>query len=126
GRMSPRNMLTTTICDELRLGTNFESKVIGIAIKDRGGILPAGHSANAAYWYDGRTGNWISSTYYMKELPQWVNNFNNRKLVDGYYKQGWQTLYPLNSYRQSEADEQPYEGKPFGAGQTAFPYNFQS
>lgn len=126
GRMSPRNMLTTTICDELRLGTNFESKVIGIAIKDRGGILPAGHSANAAYWYDGRTGNWISSTYYMKELPQWVNNFNNRKLVDAYYKQGWQTLYPLNSYRQSETDEQPYEGKPFGAGQTKFPYNFQS
>ncbi len=126
GQMSPRNMLTTTICDELRLSTNFESKVIGISIKDRGGILPAGHSANAAYWYDGRTGNWISSTYYMKELPQWVNNFNNRKLVDGYYRQGWQTLYPINSYKQSEADEQPYEGKPFGADQTKFPYNFQS
>ncbi len=126
GRMSPRNMLTTTICDELRLATNFESKVIGIAIKDRGGILPAGHSANAAYWYDGRTGNWISSTHYMKALPQWVNNFNNRKLVDGYYRQGWQTLYPINSYRQSEADEQPYEGKPFGQEQTKFPYSFQA
>ena len=51
--MSPVNIWTTTICDELRLATNFQSKVLGVAIKDRGGILPAGHSANAAYWYDG-------------------------------------------------------------------------
>jgi Uncharacterized proteins of the AP superfamily len=65
GKMSPRNMLATTICDELRLATNFRSKVIGIALKDRGGILPAGHSANAAYWYDSKTGEWISSTWYM-------------------------------------------------------------
>ena len=68
GEMSPRNMLTTTICDELRLATNFRSKVIGIAIKDRGGILPAGHSANAAYWYDTKNGNWITSTYYKHSM----------------------------------------------------------
>src|SRR5688572_819438 len=60
GKMSPKNMLVTTICDELRLATNFRSKVIGIAIKDRGGILPAGHNANAAYWYDNTTGDWIT------------------------------------------------------------------
>ncbi len=78
GEMSPRNMLVTTICDELRLATNFRSKVIGVAFKDRGGILPAGHSANAAYWYDGTTGNWITSTYYMNELPAWVTDFNKK------------------------------------------------
>ena len=76
GKMSPRNMGVTTICDELRLATNFRGKVIGVAFKDRGGILPAGHSANAAYWYEPASGKWISSTYYMNELPKWVNDLN--------------------------------------------------
>lgn len=125
GQMSPRNMLTTTICDELRLATNFRSKVIGIAIKDRGGILPAGHSANAAYWYDGQTGNWITSTYYMNDLPKWVQSFNDKKHIDGFYEKGWNTIYPINSYVQSTKDENVYEGKPFGADQKGFPYNLK-
>lgn len=125
GQQSPRNMLVTTICDELRLATNFRSKVIGIAFKDRGGILPAGHSANAAYWYDGGSGNWISSSYYMKDLPQWVKDFNAKKLVDKYYEQNWNTLFPINTYLQSTSDDQPYEAKPFGADQRAFPYNLK-
>ncbi|HJS55261.1 MAG TPA: alkaline phosphatase family protein, partial [Chitinophagaceae bacterium] len=82
GLQSPKNLLVTTICDELRLATNFQSKVIGIAIKDRGGILPAGQSANAAYWYDSQEGKWITSSYYMADLPQWVKDFNAKKLVD--------------------------------------------
>ena len=123
GMQSPHNLLTTTICDELRLATNFKGKVIGIALKDRGGILPAGHSANAAYWYDTKTGDWITSTYYMKELPEWVKTFNAQKLVDKYYKEGWNTLYPLNTYVQSTADEKSYEVKAFGSDQKGFPYN---
>src|SRR3984885_6089094 len=67
GLQSPRRLLTTTICDELRLATNFRSKVIGIALKDRASILPAGHSANAAYWFDSKTGDWITCDYYMKD-----------------------------------------------------------
>lgn len=122
GLQSPRNMLVTTICDELRLATNFQSKVIGIAIKDRGGILPAGHSANAAYWYDSGSGNWITSTYYMTDLPQWVKDFNEKKLADKYYELGWNTLYPVNTYTQSTADEKPYENKGFGTG---FPYDLK-
>ncbi len=123
GRMSPRNLLTTTICDELKLATNFHSKVIGVAIKDRGGILPAGHAADAAYWYDHKTGNWISSTYYMKELPGWVNDFNTKKLVDKYYEQGWSTMYPVKTYLQSTADANDYEGKPLGSN--IFPYDLK-
>ncbi|WP_240348255.1 alkaline phosphatase PafA [Longitalea arenae] len=123
GAMSPRNMFVTTIGDELKLATNFRSKVIGVAVKDRGGILPAGHSADAAYWYDSRNGNWITSTYYMNELPKWVQDFNARKLVDKYYAMGWNTLYPINTYLQSTADEKPYEGKPLGADQKGFPYD---
>ncbi|NDE78434.1 MAG: alkaline phosphatase family protein, partial [Chitinophagaceae bacterium] len=88
GKMSPKNLLVTTVTDELRLATNFKSKVVGIAIKDRGAILPAGHSANAAYWYDNSVGKWISSTYYMQTLPTWAIDFNNRNLTDSYYEKG--------------------------------------
>jgi hypothetical protein len=124
GQMSPRNMLTTTICDELRLATNFKSKVIGVALKDRGSILPAGHSANAAYWYEGKSGNFISSTYYMNDLPEWVNQFNKRKLVDSLYKTGWNTLLPKEVYGDyATADVKDYESKPFGKDATGFPYD---
>ena len=125
GMMSPRNMLVTTVGDELRLATNFRSKVVGIAIKDRGGILPAGHSANAAYWYDGKSGNWITSTYYMNDLPQWVKDFNGKKLVDKYFEQGWNTLYPIETYVQSTADEKPYEGTSLRADKKGFPYDLK-
>lgn len=111
GRMSPRNMLTSTITDELRLATNFRSKVIGIALKDRGSILPAGHTGNAAYWFDGPTGNWITSTYYMNDLPAWVKKFNDQKLPEKYLKQDWNTLYDIKTYVQSTADDSKYEGK---------------
>ncbi len=122
GLQSPRNLLVTTICDELRLATNFQSKVIGIAIKDRGAIVTAGHSANAAYWYDSQTGNWITSTYYMNDLPQWVKDLNAKKLVDKYYDNDWHTLYPLHTYMQSTADEKAYENKMFG---TKLPYDLK-
>lgn len=122
GKQSPRNMLTTTIGDEIRLATNFRSKVIGVALKDRGSILPAGHSATAAYWYDVSTGNWITSTYYMNNLPTWVTDFNAKKMVDTYYEKGWNTLYPINTYTQSTADDKEYETKGFGADQTKFSY----
>ncbi|MGI8951513.1 MAG: alkaline phosphatase PafA [Chitinophagaceae bacterium] len=124
GKMSPRNMLTTTVGDELRLATNFKSKVIGISLKDRAAILPAGHSANAAFWYNYKTGNFITSSYYMNELPAWIKNFNNRKMVDSFYQLNWNLSFPKNIYTDySTADEEPYEKKPFGKDQTSFPYN---
>ena len=78
GKMSPVNLLASTIGDQLRLFTDFRSKVIGISYKDRAAILPAGHSANAAYWLDLINGQFVSSTYYMKELPKWVQDVNKR------------------------------------------------
>jgi len=111
GKMSPRNLLASTITDELRLATNFRSKVIGIALKDRGSILPAGHAANAAYWFDGESGNWITSTYYMNELPAWVKQFNDKKLAEKYLKQDWNTFYDKRTYVQSSPDSNRYEGK---------------
>lgn len=119
GEMSPRNMVSTTIADELRLSSNFRSKAVGIALKDRGAILPAGHSANAAYWFDDATGGWISSTYYMQALPDWMVKFNARKLPESYMAKSWKTLYPADTYKQSTADAKQYEG-PFPGGSTAF------
>lgn len=78
GCMSPRNMLATTIGDQLRLHTDFQSKVVGVSYKDRAAILPAGHSATAAYWLDLTNRRFITSTYYMKELPKWVVEQNKQ------------------------------------------------
>lgn len=122
GEMSPKNLLTTTITDELRLATNFRSKVIGISLKDRGSILPGGHAANAAYWYDGVSGNWISSTYYMKQLPAWLDAFNQQKLPNKYYAANWNTLYPIDTYGQSTTDNKAYEGLYKGETTSTFPH----
>ncbi len=121
GKMSPENLWTTTVTDELRLATNLRSKVIGIALKDRGAILPAGHTANAAYWFDNANGAFITSTYYMKDLPAWAKQFNNKKLPDQYLQQNWNTLYPVSSYTQSTGDEKTYESD-FASGGTTFPH----
>lgn len=117
GKMSPRNLLVTTIGDELKLATNFRSKVIGISIKDRAAILPAGHSADAAYWFDPTNGHFITSTYYTDKLPEWVNKFNDRNLPEKYLKQDWNTLYPIETYTASSADDNDFE-QPFSENGT--------
>ena len=122
GEMSPKNLEVTTITDELRLATNFKSKSIGIALKDRGAILPVGKSGNAAYWYDGSSGQWITSTYYMAALPDWVQKFNGLKMPDKYYGENWNTLYPTASYTQSTTDDKYYEGKLSGYEKPVFPH----
>lgn len=122
GQQSPRNLLASTITDQLKLATNFKSKVIGISIKDRGGILPAGHFADAAYWFESKSGDWISSTFYMEELPRWVNGFNKERLAEKYLKQDWNTLYPIETYQtNSIEDDNIYEGKWAGETTSGFP-----
>lgn len=122
GRMSPRNMLTTTVTDELRLATNFKSRVYGVSLKDRGSILPAGHLANGAYWYDDSTGNFFTSTYYANALPEWLNEFNAKRWPDTLLKQNWELLYPSGSYTHSLPDDNPYEGKFKGETAPVFPH----
>lgn len=122
GKMSPRNLLASTITDELRLATNFRSRTFGVSIKDRGAILPAGHAANAAYWYDGETGNFISSSYYLSQLPDWVQRFNTRNTGDSLMRLNWNTLYPIESYTQSTADDNAYEGAMKGESRPVFPH----
>jgi predicted AlkP superfamily pyrophosphatase or phosphodiesterase len=124
GQMSPRNMLTTTFTDEWRLFSNFRSKTIGIAIKDRGAVLPAGHTANAAYWYEGGSGKWVSSSFYMDKLPKWVNDYNKRKRPVALVQDNWEPMLPLERYRQySSEDDNRYEGPFMGQSRPTFPHN---
>lgn len=123
GQMSPRNLQSTTITDELRLATNFKGKVIGISLKDRGAILPAGHFANWAFWYS-KTGDFISSTFYGAKLPDWVNEFNKEKRYMSYINSGWDLLRPIEIYNESLADDNPYESKLNGE-KPVFPYNLK-
>ena len=122
GQMSPVNLISSTVGEELRKKYNQESKVIGIALKDRGAILPAGHGANAAYWFDGSTGNWITSTYYMNELPAWVTEFNKKELVKKYLLQTWTPLLPDPEYTLRDIRDTACETAFKGKQRAMFPY----
>ena len=124
GKKSPYRMLTTTVTDQLHLAQNMHGKTIGIAIKDRSSILPAGHTANAAYWFSGGNfGQWISSSFYMEELPSWVRKFNASKKADEYLSTPWETLYDLSTYTQSIADDNEFEALYNGEQTPTFPHN---
>ena len=123
GKMSPHRMKTTTVSDENRLHTQMRGKTIGVSIKDRGSILPAGHTANAAYWFHGDDeGKWITSSYYMEELPQWVKDFNDSDKVEAYLKP-WNTLYDIETYKESGSDKNNFEGGFRGKEYATFPYD---
>lgn len=123
---SPKQLLTTTISDQLRMSTNFRSKVISVSLKDRGAVLPGGHLANAAYWHDIETspGYFVSSSYYMNELPNWVSKFNKLEKSSEYLDTVWNTLYPIDSYTESYGDNNKYEVI-LGENTPTFPYNFK-
>ncbi len=123
GRMSPRWLLTTTLADECKLRFSFKSKTFAVSIKDRGAVLPAGHSGDGAFWFDAATGNWITSTYYMNELPAWLRTFNAKKLPDDYLAKPWELLLPAYKYTESTADDVPYEATFAGEARPVFPHD---
>jgi predicted AlkP superfamily pyrophosphatase or phosphodiesterase len=125
GTISPWRMLTSTVTDELELFTQKKSKVIGVSVKDRGAVLPAGHMADAAYWYDSKSGTFVTSTFYMSQLPEWLVKFNGLKLPDQYLSKVWTTLYPIEQYTASGPDENPYEAKLGGKEKSTFPYDLK-
>jgi predicted AlkP superfamily pyrophosphatase or phosphodiesterase len=124
GKKSPFRMQSTTITDQLRLAQNMQNKTISVSIKDRSAILPAGHTANGAYWFDGGSrGQFISSSFYMDALPNWVTDFNNSGKAAAYLEQPWETLYDVNTYKNSILDDNVYEGKFKGETNSTFPHN---
>ena len=120
GCMSPVNLLATTIGDQLRLHTDFRSKVIGVSYKDRAAILPAGRSANAAYWLDTKSRRFITSTYYMRELPQWVSDFNRQlEKNEEFRRVGADVgLYPLTGHITTDMAIAALRGERLGQGES--------
>ena len=109
GKVSPRNLNTTTITDELRLYYNFNSKVVGVSLKDRGATLPAGHNPTGAFWYDLQSGNMITSTYYMDKLPDWVQEYNKQKRPFELIRNNWTLLKDKSIYNESIEDDNEFE-----------------
>lgn len=126
GKMSPRNLLASTITDELAMATNFRSKIVGVSLKDRAAILPAGHTPTAAFWLDDDAGKFITSSYYMQQLPTWVNQFNQEKHIEKLIAKDWHTLYPIETYKQSSPDNVVWEGKFDGETSPVFPHLISS
>jgi len=90
---SPWRLLSSTLGDELKM-SGQESRLIGVSIKDRAAILPAGHMADGAYWFDNKSGHWVSSTYYRDALPDWVQKINDAKPASHAENGVW---YPLGA-----------------------------
>ena len=121
GQYSPKNMLVSTIGDELKLSSRSQSRVFGIGMRHEAAILSAGHSADAAYWFDTESGQWMSSSHYLDSLPQWLRTFNEKALPDMYLERRWEPLYPIGDHdaRLPDTLQTRY---PLG-GFTGFPYD---
>ena len=119
GGVSPRSLIGSTIGDQLRLATSFTSKVITASFKDRSAILPGGKRPNGAFWFDAATGTFVSSDYYGKELPAWVNKFNSAVRPDKYFGAKWERLLPDSAYKRSQSSN--LEVQRSGLGKQ-FPY----
>jgi predicted AlkP superfamily pyrophosphatase or phosphodiesterase len=111
---SPSRMIGSTVGDQLRLTNNGRSKVLGISLKDRAAILPAGKHPNGAYWFDSTYGTFVSSTYYFPDLPAWAKEFNQNNRPDKYFGARWDRLLPAVAYQRSLPDDSPYERSPRG------------
>jgi len=126
GRMSPHRLNSPTVTDLLRTHHQMRSKVISISLKDRGAVLPGGHTANAAYWFHGHSeGKWVSSSYYMDQLPDWVSSFNNSGKAASYRKT-WDTLGDIGQYIESGSDNNSYELAFEGENGPVFPHKLDA
>lgn len=127
GEMSPHRLRTTTVGDQLHLAQNMNGKVIAVSIKNRGSVLPGGHTANAAYWFDDKqVGQWISSSYYMDELPNWVKKINASDTFENYLSKPWNTYLDIDKYVSSHQDDNSYEDPFEGSEKPIFPHNIQN
>ncbi|MEL7144978.1 MAG: alkaline phosphatase PafA [Bacteroidota bacterium] len=123
---SPINLLSSNFADELKIATQGKAEVIGVSIKNRGAILPSGHFPDGAYWFDQKSGDFVTSSYYRERLPGWVIAFNKRKLASTYMSGTWEPLLPLESYTESGPDESPYEARLGNADNPTFPYDLNA
>jgi predicted AlkP superfamily pyrophosphatase or phosphodiesterase len=123
-KCSPNSLKANTITDQLKL-TYPSAKVISMSIKDRGAILPGGHLSDGSYWFDYSSGKFVTSSFFKKELPFWVNNFNNKEFPNSYLNQTWNTLLNIEEYKESGPDDSPYEEVLKGKKSPTFPYDLK-
>lgn len=123
-KYSPHYLFGSTFSDELKIASYMQSKVIGVALKDFAGILMSGHLADEVYWFDDETAYWTSSSFYTDSLKDWVNRFNEKQIMDVYLSRTWNTLLPLNEYKESLADRNDYEYG-FDEDEVVFPHDLK-
>lgn len=116
GAASPRDLIGTTIGDQMRLATNFQSKVVAVSLKDRAAVLPGGQRPNGAYWYSEAVGEFVSSDYYFKELPAWVKKFDASTRPDKYFGMKWERVLPATAYARAQAVNLPQQRSALGSG----------
>jgi len=119
GKVSPRNFIGNNFADELRL--RFRTKVVGISMKDRGAVLPSGKKPAGAYWFESKSGNFVTSNYYMPALPEWVSAFNKRQRPASFLDQNWDRLLAADAYER--ADNLPGESAFPGEPLPVFPHH---
>ncbi|HWC75910.1 MAG TPA: alkaline phosphatase family protein, partial [Blastocatellia bacterium] len=119
GAPSPRVLLGSTLGDQMRLSNNYQSKVVAVALKDRSAVLPGGHNPNGAYWFDNRTGSFVTSDYYTKELPGWVKTFNTKERPDKYFGRKWERTLSADAYKIAQTENTPAQRSTLGS---KFPY----
>jgi len=118
--VSPRNLLSSTIGDELVVDNGGRSRVFSVSVKDRGAILPGGH-AGKAFWYSASSGRFVTSTYYYDDYPEWMKQWNAAKPADRYKGKNWELLNDRSSYIAGDNDDRPYEAAFASMGRT-FPH----
>ena len=124
GKYAPTKLMISSLSDELRVADRFGPKVISISLDPKIAILSGGYAANGSYWYDNNSGKWNSSTFYMKSMPDWANDFNKKKIPDVYLSESWETLLPIDQYNSNIGNTNGNE-KGFN-GIKSFPYNLQT
>jgi hypothetical protein len=119
---SPSAILVTTFSDELRSSNNGQSKVVGVSVKDRGAISLAGHTGTA-YWFSKASGEFVTSTYYLDEYPEWVQSFNDTQPASRFANTAWELMHDQGSYMFGDSDDRDWEADVAGFGRV-FPHSF--
>jgi len=123
GKSSPHRLKTPTITDQFKID-NPNSRVFSVSIKDRGSVLPGGFMANGAWWFDGKSGNFVTSSYYQKSQPEWAESFNSKQIAKSLMAKSWELKANSDLYRVQTRDEVPWEYDIFKEKDTSFPHDF--
>lgn len=113
GKRSPLNLMSETVGDIIKKANDFRSRVFTVSMNPPGAVISGGFSADAAWWFDKNSGEWMSSTYYIDSLPQWVYNFNHKRFPDNYLERTWKPLPAFGDYFFIESEKNNSDSEVF-------------